>query len=54
MEDTSYPGKLSNKYWSTFLKRNKERLCIKRGVKFGNSRAAWCTLNNFSKMYDLF
>ena len=34
------------------MKRNKELVTAKQGVKFESKRADWCTYNNFEAMYE--
>jgi hypothetical protein len=44
--------KLGMGYWTGFIKRNKELVTAKQGVKFESKRADWCTYNNFEAMYE--
>ena len=44
--------KLGMGYWRGFMKRNKDLVTAKHGVKFESKRADWCTYNNFEAMYE--
>ena len=42
---TSGPG-----YWQNFMKRNKQKIVVKRSQKYELSRQNWTTYNNFVNM----
>ncbi len=46
------PMVLGKGYWSGFMKRNKDLVKAKKGVKFDSKRADWCTYQNFELMYN--
>ena len=41
---------LGMKYWYNFLQRN-PILTTKKAVRFDSQREAWCTVENFTRMY---
>ena len=46
-------GKLSNRYWSRFIKRNKEILDVARGYCVASCRTERVTHADLKRMYDM-
>ena len=44
--------KLGMGYWRGFMKRSRELVTAKRGVKFESKRADWCSYDNFKAMNE--
>ena len=51
IHDKEKNAPLGTKYWKSFMKWHGHRIKAKKGVKFDNKRADWCTYGNFKTMY---
>ena len=44
--------KLGQSYWCGFMKRHGHKIKAKKGIRFDDKRADWCTHANFKSMYE--
>ena len=46
-------GLLGRKYWTNFMRRNKDKISSQVGIQLASNRKDWCTYANFKRMYTL-